>query len=158
MAHQYLTLAQIAEQFRQGLLSATRFKQFVSAVRCAEHSDNNLFKEERASIERAWPAFAADTSLSRPPGWVYNDVQLRFIFAQDDAIAEGKVWKAQYEKRLQRTLSRMNHHIYPLCSREDNVETGDRRPLSSCTTTAKPKVCRSDFPLHNEMTEVHNSR
>ena len=67
MAHQYLTLAQIAEQIRQGLFSATSFKHFVSVARCASYPDNNLFKEEQASIERAWLAFAADTSLSRPP-------------------------------------------------------------------------------------------
>ena len=117
--------------------------QIVSVARCAEYPDNNLFKEERASIERAWPAFAADTSLSRPPAWVYNDVQPRSILARDDPIAEGKVWKAQYEKRLQRTLPRMNYHSHSLSNREDDVETGDRRHLSSCTaskTKGMPKL------------------
>ena len=41
---------------------------------------------------------------------------------------------------------------------DSSLETGDHRPLSSCTTKAEPKVCRSDFPLHNEMTEVPKHR
>ena len=89
MAQQDSTLAQIAEQIRQGLLSATSFKHVLSAARCAEHPDIHLFEEEQASIERAWPAFAADTSLSCPPAWVCNDVQPRSKLAQDDGIAEG---------------------------------------------------------------------
>ena len=70
MAQQYSTLAQIAEQIRQGLLSATSFKHLLSVARCAAYPHNNLFKEERASIDRAWPAFAADTSyLVHPLGF-----------------------------------------------------------------------------------------
>ena len=153
MAHQYLTLPQIADRIRQDLLSAESFKQFISTARCAEYPDTGLFKEERATIEQAWPAFAKDISLSRPPAWACS-LPPPSTLSQDDMLAEGAEWNRQYKKRLQHALSRMNHHIHPLCNPEDYMETGERRPLSSCTSKSKPKLCRSNFPLDNEMTSV----
>ena len=119
--------------------------------------DNTLFKEERATIERAWPAFAKDMSLCRPPAWAYG-FSPPCTTSPDAMLAEGMYWDKQYKKRLQHVLSRMNHHIHPLCNPEDDMETGQRRPLSSCTTKAKPKLCRGNFPLDNEMTDVPNRR
>ena len=69
MAHQYLTLPQIANRIRHGLLSAEVFKHFVSTARCAAYPDIGMFKEERSTIERTWAALANDMSLSRPPAW-----------------------------------------------------------------------------------------
>ena len=157
MAHQYLTLPQLADRIRQGLLSADAFKTYVSAARCAEYPDNNVFKEERATIERTWPAFADDMSLSRPPAWACNLAPPCTVLS-DTMADEGLEWNALYKKRLQHALSRMNHHIHPLCSPGDDMETGERRPLSSCTTKAKPKLCRGNFPLDNEMTDVPSNR
>lgn len=133
MAHQYLTLPQIADRIRQGLLSAETFKNFVSTARCAEYPYRELFKEERATIERTWPAFANDMSLSRPPAWACK-LAPSCTVSPDTMLAEGMDWDKQYKKRLQHTLSRMNHHIHPLCNPEDDMETGQRRPLSSCIT------------------------
>ncbi len=64
-------------------------------------------------------------------------------------LQEGAAWEKQYQERLQHTLSRMNHHIHPVV----NAETGERRPLKSCTTPSKPKDCRGGFPLSNELTD-----
>ena len=157
MAHQYMTLPQIADRIRQGLLSADTFKHFVSTARCARYPDSDMFNKERPTIERTWPAFATDMPLSRPPAWA-GDYQPPSVLSQDDMLSEGMTCNKQYEERLQHALSRMNHHIHPLCNPEDDMETGERRPLSSCTTKAKPKVCRSDFPLDNEVTDVPRSR
>ena len=97
-------------------------------------------------------------SLSRPPAWIHNDLKPSSILVQHDKILEDEEWNTQYKNRLQHTLSHMNHHVHPLQIKNDNVETGDRRPLSSCTTKANPKVCKSDFPLHNQMTTVPTTK
>ena len=62
---------------------------------------------------------------------------------RDTWANDGKTWRECYERRVQHTFSRMNHHIHPL-----NEATGVRRVLKSC----KPKgtgqnVCKSGFPL-----------
>ena len=93
-------------------------------------------------------------SLSRPPAWIKNDSQPKSILVEENTILEGKRWLEQYKHRLQHTLAHMNHHVHPLINANDDVETGERRPLSSCTTKAKPKICKGDFPLVNEMTTV----
>lgn len=71
-------------------------------------------------------------------------------------LAEGMEWNHLYMARLQHVLSRMDHHIHPLKNRDDDMETGERGPLSSCTTKAKPKLCRGSFPLDDEMTDAPN--
>ena len=69
MAHQFMTLVEIAQRIREGLLTAEAFKNFVSYSRCAEYPDIERFHEERGFIEKTWPAYADDLSLSRPPAW-----------------------------------------------------------------------------------------
>ena len=56
------------------------------------------------------------------------------------------VWSRQYNKRLQHSLSRLNHHIHPLV----DASTGLRRPLQSCLAKGK-QVCKAEFPLDNQM-------
>jgi hypothetical protein len=46
---------------------------------------------------------------------------------QDTWANDGKTWRECYERRVQHTFSRMDHHIYPL-----NEATGERRVLKSC--------------------------
>ena len=75
------------------------------------------FEAERDSIEREWPAYAADQTLCRLP----RDLQ-------QTHTATGQEWIAAYQSRTQHCLSRMNHHIHPLV----NAATGQRRSLTSC--------------------------
>ena len=63
---------------------------------------------------------------------------------------EGKVWKQEYERRLQYVQAHMNHHIHPVV----NPATGERRPLRSCCKKGSPNVCKGDFPLIDHMTEL----
>ena len=62
---------------------------------------------------------------------------------------EGLAWRTLYDQRHQHVMSRMNHHIHPLV----NEHTGERRVLGSCVSKNKPGVCKSGFPLENEMTD-----
>ena len=44
----------------------------------------------------------------------------------------------------------MDHHIHPVL----NPETGERQPLHSCCKKGSPNICKSGFPLDNELTEL----
>ena len=153
MVHQFCTLVDLATKLREGFLSVEAMKQFVSTARCAAYPDVDQFERERDAIEQSWPAFASDASLSRAPAWAFDlpsvDVLHSLQLFGSEWLQEGLAWERQYKERLQHTSSRMNHHIHPIC----NSETGERRPLASCTTKAKPKICRSDFPLDTQICE-----
>ena len=153
MAHQFLTLAEIAALLREQLLTVDAMKRFVSTARCAAYPDQAKFEEERPEIEQAWPAYARDRTLSRPPAWAFDAAPPMLDTSAADSgsawLQEGDAYTQQFNTRLQHTMSRMNHHIHPLV----NDETGERRPLRSCTTSGKPKECRGNFPLSNEVTD-----
>ena len=148
MAHQFNTLHDIAERLRTGLLSEDAMKTYFSKARCAAYPDADRFQQERASIEEAWPAYAQDTSLSLPPPFAYSSTaQLTAALGAPAWREEGEEWKRQYNNRLQHVLSRMNHHVHPI----KNQETGERRPLRSCLRKGKGELCKSGFPLENEL-------
>lgn len=168
MTHQFMTLAEIAELFKQQALSVTDMKRFVDHVRCASYPDVVSFEQERSNIEQSWPAYAMDQYLSRPPAYMWKQTAAsttspwalscdfmseRAAHCVDDVQAwrsEGQEWLRQRAQRVQHVLSRMNHHIHPVV----DEHTGERRPLASCTPKDRPKECKSGFPLDNEMTEV----
>ena len=124
-------------------------------VRKASYPDVIKFQQEKHSIESAWPAFAADMSLSRPSRNLVKDF---FGGAREnghrsesdpESRAEAALWKGHYERRLQHVLSRMNHHIHPL-----NSQTGERKPLKSCCRKDRPNECKGGFPLDSEMLDA----
>ena len=140
-ACQYATLHELGTMLREGFLSVEAFKQWNSYVRCASYPDLEQFQKERGHIENTWPAYAADQTLSRIPTFFWSSRE-----------ATGLVWKAEYMKRLQHCMSRMNHHIHPLV----NAETGERHSLPSCRPKGKHKstdICKGDFPLTNQITQ-----
>ena len=67
MLQQHTTMHEIGERLRQGLVSVEAMKSYVSKVRRAAYPFPEQFKEERTAIEAAWPAYALETALSRPP-------------------------------------------------------------------------------------------
>ena len=67
MLMQFSTLHDLARVLREGMLSADAIKQFVSHVRCASYPDLEAFREGRTEVEKAWPAYADDVTLSRLP-------------------------------------------------------------------------------------------
>ena len=69
-AHQFGTLYEIGKKLEEGLLSSEAFKEYVNSVRIAAYPDIDKFNEERADIERSWPAYAKDFSLSRPAAFL----------------------------------------------------------------------------------------
>ena len=94
MAHEYLALPEIAGRIREGVLSAEDFKTFVSTARCAQYPDNDLFKTERATIERTWPTFANDLSSSRPPSWACS-FKPPSTLTEEEMRAGGMNWNRQ---------------------------------------------------------------
>ena len=147
MCHQFKTLAELAEDLRQAFLSVDTFKTFVSAARCASYPDLALFNRSREAIKRSWPSYVNEPALSRPPAWALFAPAIHktgFMSTLDsDWLQDGLDWQNKYSVRLQDTLMRMNHHIHPL-----KANGKDRRPLSSCTSKAKPNSCKGDFPLN----------
>ena len=121
MAMQFSSLQQLAEVLREGMVTADALKQFVSHVRCAAYPDVAAHERSRAQVEKAWPAYADDLSLSRLPQSFWNASR-----------ASPQEWLQEYHTRLQHALSRMNHHIHPLINPEDDPATGERRPLQPC--------------------------
>ena len=123
---------ELAEKLRAKMLSAEALKQFVSHVRCAAYPDVDAHRRSRAQVEKAWPAYADDRSLSRVPQFFWNSSE-----------ASGTEWLRQHNNRLQHALSHMNHHTHPLINHEDDPATGERRPLQSCRAKAQ-KAKKSD--------------
>ena len=146
MVHQFCTLEEIAAKLRAGLLTATAMKAYVNFVRCAAYPDIKKFNEERAAIEKAWPTYPEDPSLSFVPRFLGHTTGTSHIVESTDTEAwyqEGLAWRMLYDQRHQHVMSRMNHHIHPLV----NEHTGERRVLGSCVSKNKPGVCKSGFPL-----------
>ena len=67
MCNQFATLREIADKLRAGILSATAWKEYASHVRCAAYPDGEKAEAERKAVEKAWPAYATDQTLSRLP-------------------------------------------------------------------------------------------
>ena len=119
---------------KQQLLTGDAWKAFVSHVRCGAYPDPAKFEADRADIEKAWPAYANDQTLSRLDRdlWAEPSEQVphpwdEFSAPHDGWIADGLAWLARYNRRHQHAMSRMNHHIHPL-----SEETKERRVLSAC--------------------------
>ena len=67
---QFSTLYEIADNLRQRVLTAEGYKAYIDFTRVASFPDLELFEKEQEDIERAWPAYADDYSLSRPPAFL----------------------------------------------------------------------------------------
>ena len=127
---------------RRKLLSVQALNLFISYVRCASYPDLKIHQQHRGDVEKSWPAYSADQTLSRLPSFFW-----------DEQAASGADWKRMYQKRLQHALSRMNHHIHPLINKDDDPMTGDRRSLISCRPKGKKArkdemqtLCKGGFP------------
>ena len=163
MAFQCKTLAEIADMFRRELLQPDAWKRYIENVRRASYPDVAQFEEDKSKIEAAWPAYAQNFSLSRPPASLFEhaaetqnltpthhtrQVDGATVLLSPAWLAEGTMWAEHYNHRLQHVLSHMNHHIHPL-----NQATGERKPLKSCCRKDRPHECKGGFPLDNEMLE-----
>ena len=72
---QFCSLQQIAEFPRDKMLTAEAQKLFVSYVRCAAYPDVSAHEEFRGEVEKAWPAYADDLSISRLPQFFWNSAE-----------------------------------------------------------------------------------
>ena len=70
MLHQHKNLHEIAKLIQERLASADAFKTYVDQVRCASYPDVVKFNEERADIEKSWPAYASDKSMCQVPHFI----------------------------------------------------------------------------------------
>ena len=75
MAMQFCSLHELAELLREKMLSAEALKQFVSHVRCASHPEVAAHERSREQVEKAWPAYADDLSLSCLPQFFWNSTE-----------------------------------------------------------------------------------
>ena len=67
MVTQFSTLQDLASRLRERMISADAMKRFVGYVRCASYPDLEAYKQERSRVEKSWPAYAEDMTLSRLP-------------------------------------------------------------------------------------------
>jgi hypothetical protein len=139
-ACQFNNLKELGDMIRKAMLSVKAFKEYVSYVRCAEYPDVGRYEAERPVVEKAWPAYQKDATLSRLPACFWNACS---------SECKPAAWEAMYKERLQHTLSHFNHHVHPLI----NEVTGERRVLSSCRPKTKENTCKSGFPLTTHLTE-----
>ena len=72
MAHQHLNLSEIADLLRQKLLSLQELKAYHDHARCASYPDLPKFEIAKVDIEKAWPAYAAYSHLSRAPLFLWG--------------------------------------------------------------------------------------
>ena len=104
--HQFANLNEIAQKLREHLVSVEAMKNYVSFVRRATYPDVEKFMAERADIEAAWPAYATDPLLCKPPHFVSMPPEAlpERILGGASWLEEGKVWSTQYFSRLQHAL------------------------------------------------------
>ena len=120
MAHQFSSLEEIATKFREHMMSIDSLKRFHDYVRCATYPNLDEFLQKRDAIEKAWPAFANDQVLSRPPTYAWEAVRhecAQALHKSADIRAwkdDGRRWLTLRNDRMQHVLSHMNHHIHPL--------------------------------------------
>ena len=156
MAHQFCSLMEIAALFQTRLVSIDALKRYHDYVRCAKYPDVDAFNKQRDEIEQAWPAYAQDTTLARPPAYAWESLQKQCPHTLEKSTdfeawkEEGLQWINRSNERLQHVLSHMNHHIHPL--KLDG--SGERRLLDGCKNKSNPNVCKGGFPLENELTPV----
>mgnify|MGYP002811759978 FL=1 len=134
MIMQFSTLHHLAAVLREGMVTSEALKHYVSHVRCASYPDLEAHRAGRGKVEKAWPAYAEDATLSRLPHVFWRAPE-----------ASGEEWLRQYHSRLQHGLTRMNHHIHPLVNPDDDPSTGERRSWQSCRPQNQketlPRVC-----------------
>jgi len=154
IVHQHVNLNEIAKMLKKKVIAVEQFKAFVEHVRCARYPDVEKFTEERAEIEKAWPAYANDDSLCQVPHFISavsdSIPHLSAATSMEDWETEAQHWRQNYKARHQHVMARMNHHIHPLI----DEKTGERRVLNSCRAKGAGNVCKSGFPLEAEMSPV----
>ena len=69
MVAQFCTLLELGKRLQKGMISATAMKEYISYTRCASYPDVSRFLAERNDIEKQWPAYADDLTLSRLPAF-----------------------------------------------------------------------------------------
>ena len=58
-------MQELVDRFRDGILSADAWKNYVNHVRLAAYPDAEKAERDREATEKAWPAYASDQTLSR---------------------------------------------------------------------------------------------
>ena len=111
MVHQFTPLQELADLIRAGILSSQSWKNYISHVRCASYPDAEQAEADRDYVERSWPAFAKDKSLSRLTLdlWISTEgATSPDLFEPHFVVAawckDGEEWHAKYNTRLQHAL------------------------------------------------------
>ena len=65
MVAQFASLQELADKLRDGIIKSESWKEYVSYVRCAAYPDPEKAERDRNAVEKSWPAYATDESLSR---------------------------------------------------------------------------------------------
>ena len=84
--HQFATLKKIAEDLAAKLVEATELKDSLANICCESYKDVGKFQQERADLEKHFPAYSEDTEcaadgrwgdwkLGRLPGFLYSDAE-----------------------------------------------------------------------------------
>ena len=154
---QFLTLQEIADKLRDGIITSENWKEYVSYVRCAAYPDAEKAEKDRSDVEKTWPAYTTVDTLARLSATLWEDTagttSPHFLHQDFERAAweiDAANWLKTYDARLQEALLYMNHHIHPLI----NDETGERRVLPSCQPKDKSNTCKGGFPLETELTET----
>ena len=154
---QFLTLQEIADKLRNGIITSESWKEYVSYVRCAAYPDAEKAERDRNNVEQSWPAYTTVDTLARLSETLWEDTagstSPHFLHQDFERAAweiDAANWLRTYDGRLQEALLYMNHHIHPLV----NEETGERRVLPSCQPKDKSNTCKGGFPLETQLTET----
>ena len=114
---------------QEGMTTSEAMKEYIKYSRCAEYPDVELFQTEKETIEKEWPAYEEDMTMSRLPNFFWNCEE-----------SDGLEWTRQYNKRLQHSLSRLNHHIHPLVDGLCNLVL---RKVNKCVRLSSPSTIKS---------------
>ena len=175
MAMQFLTLKEIADMFKTGMLSVEVWKQYINHVRPAAYPDHEAFLSERSFIEQAWPAYAHTKALCKPPSNLHDSAS-RGLGPNLHNCETSNFLKNAYEQRLKhfseldgekrssetRQQWKLEGRIY--CEHYKkrlqfvqshmnyhihpwNAQAGERIPLKSCRRKDRPNETKCGFPV-----------
>ena len=82
MVAQFCTLLELGKRLQKGMISATAMKEYISYTGYASYPDVSKFLAERNDIEKQWPAYTDDLTLSRLPAFFGSSLVLSLWYGK----------------------------------------------------------------------------
>ena len=150
------SLVEIAALIEQAALDPATVIEYQEYIHRCLHFDESGHAAEQEALEAAWRDNYADPAHDRLgwwPGFLKSE-DMKTTYAAAGTEEEEKKWKKEgkafvesFQREAQYVHSRCQHHVH----RMDPV-SGQKRPLSTCTSRRCKDECKHGFPAEKQVT------